>query len=83
MSPLSSKTFVPYSSNPCAIEPEERAKILEQLHAAGAPPDARDYVSDQLDRPLDVEGLLGWIDRSDPALRAEVYVASRVVIALR
>ncbi|MCA9757106.1 MAG: DUF533 domain-containing protein [Candidatus Eisenbacteria bacterium] len=63
------------------VDPSERARILEQLQAAGADSEARTFVIEQLDRPLDLEGLLAWVGKADPGLAAEVYVASRVVIA--
>jgi uncharacterized membrane protein YebE (DUF533 family) len=63
------------------VDPSERTRILEQLQAAGADVTARSFITEQLDRPLDLEGLLAWVGSDDPALPAEVYVASRVVIA--
>lgn len=63
------------------VEPVERARILEQLEAAGADAEARGFVVELLERPLDLDGILAWVDTSDTKLAAEVYVASRVVIA--
>lgn len=63
------------------VDSSERARILEQLQAAGADGEARNFVSEQLDRALDLEGLIAWVSPGDPALAAQVYVASRVVIA--
>ena len=63
------------------VDPAERARILEQLQTAGADAAARRFVAEQLDRPLDLDGLLVWVGSDDPTLPAQIYVASRVVIA--
>lgn len=64
-----------------AVDPVEKGRILTQLETSGADPEARAFVAAQLDRPLDLDGLLAWVGSEDPGLAAQVYVASRIVVA--
>ncbi len=62
------------------VSEEERAQILGEMETLGVGPDARAFVEAQLGRPLDVESLVQAVG-GDATLAAQVFVASRVVIA--
>jgi uncharacterized membrane protein YebE (DUF533 family) len=60
------------------IDGGEMQRIIGRLEEAGADNEARDFVLQELKKPLDLEGLVSRV--SDPTLAAEVYAASLLAI---
>lgn len=60
------------------IDNAEMERILGKLDEAGADSEAREFVLNEMRRPLDLDGLIR--DVSSPQLAAEVYAASLLAI---
>jgi uncharacterized membrane protein YebE (DUF533 family) len=60
------------------IDGSEMQKIIGRIEEAGADSEARDFVWQELKKPLDLEGMVQGV--SDQALAAEVYAASLIAI---
>jgi len=61
------------------IGPSEIQRILGKLEAAGADSDARDFVIGEMNKPLDLDGIVAGCKKS-PQLAAQVYAASLLAI---
>ena len=61
------------------IDQSEIQRILGQLEAAGTDSDARDFVIGEMNRPMDLDGIVGAA-KSSPQLAAQVYAASLLAI---
>lgn len=60
------------------VDPEERARIVEGLRAAGAEENAQRFVEEELAKPVDLYAITAEV--RDAATAAEVYVASLAAI---
>ncbi|MGI9437649.1 MAG: tellurite resistance TerB family protein [Geminicoccaceae bacterium] len=60
------------------IDRGEQERILERLNAAGATPEMRQFIQDELRQPVDVNGLVQSVD--SPHMATEVYTASLFAI---
>jgi uncharacterized membrane protein YebE (DUF533 family) len=61
------------------IDQAEIQRILGKLETAGADSDARDFVIGEMNKPLDLDGILAAA-RTSPQLAAQVYAASLLSI---
>ena len=61
------------------IDQSEIKRILGKLEAAGADSDARDFVIGQMNKPMDLDGIVAAA-RTSPQLAAQVYAASLLAI---
>jgi len=61
------------------IDKSEIQRILGKLEAAGADSDARDFVIDEMNKPLNLDGIVA-AGRQSPQLAAQVYAASLLAI---
>jgi uncharacterized membrane protein YebE (DUF533 family) len=60
------------------ISPEERTRIAQQIQAAGMDKDHRDFIEQELAKPLDVDAVAA--SATSPELAAEIYAASLLAI---
>jgi uncharacterized membrane protein YebE (DUF533 family) len=60
------------------VDPEERARIVARLRAAGAEADVQRFVEEELARPVDLYAITSEV--RDAATAAEVYAASLAAI---
>jgi uncharacterized membrane protein YebE (DUF533 family) len=60
------------------IDPQERQRILGRLEEAGADPEARAFVADEMAGPSDVNAIISAVD--SPQTAVEVYTASLFAI---
>ncbi len=61
------------------IDQSEIQRILGKLETAGADSDARDFVINEMNKPLDLDGIVAAAGMS-PQLSAQVYAASLLAI---
>jgi uncharacterized membrane protein YebE (DUF533 family) len=61
------------------IDPQERARILDRLAKAGASDDDRAWVTNRMEQPLDLDGLVARAGR-DPVVAGQIYAASLCAI---
>jgi len=62
------------------VDPEERARIVARLRAAGAEADVQRFVEEELARPVDLYAITSEV--RDAATAAEVYAASLAAICV-
>ena len=62
------------------IDPQERQRILGRLEEAGADPEARAFVREEMTRPVDLHAIVSAVDSSHTAI--EAYAASLFAIDL-
>jgi hypothetical protein len=60
------------------VDPEERARIVARLKTVGADDDARRFVDEELEKPVDLYAITAEV--RDVATAAEVYAASLAAI---
>lgn len=60
------------------ISPEEKQRILGRLEQAGADPDARAFIRDEMARPVDLQTIVSAVDSPHAAI--EAYAASLFAI---
>ena len=60
------------------IDPQERQRILGRLEEAGADPDARAFVQDEMAKPVDLNAIISGVD--SPHAAVETYTASLFAI---
>lgn len=61
------------------IDQSEIQRILGKLEAAGSDSDARDFVIGEMNKPMDLDGIVAAA-RTSPQLAAQVYAASLLAI---
>jgi uncharacterized membrane protein YebE (DUF533 family) len=60
------------------IDTEEKARLFDRLGQIDLSAEERDFLFDELARPLDTEGLVG--EASTPAIAAQLYAASLLIV---
>jgi uncharacterized membrane protein YebE (DUF533 family) len=60
------------------IDTEEKARLFDRLGQVDLGPDERDFLFDELARPLDTEGVVAGV--TSPAVAAQVYAASLLIV---
>jgi uncharacterized membrane protein YebE (DUF533 family) len=60
------------------VSPEERNRITQQIQASGMDKDHRDFIEQELAKPLDVDAVAA--SATSPELAAEIYAASLLAI---
>lgn len=60
------------------IDTEEKARLFDRLGQIDLSPEERDFLFDELARPMDTEGLVAGV--KSPAAAAQVYAASLLLI---
>ena len=60
------------------IDDEERSRISDKLALAGLDPEAQDFLTRELEAPVDIDAIIGAADTE--AKKVELYTASRLAI---
>jgi uncharacterized membrane protein YebE (DUF533 family) len=60
------------------IDTEEKARLFDRLGQVDLGPAERDFLFDELARPMDTDGLVAGV--SSPAVAAQVYAASLLIV---